>query len=207
MDSVELVRNTARRYGIPEALAVRVVQQESGFDPDAESPAGARGLMQVMPRTAREPGYGVTPLSEDQLFDQEANVEFGMQYLRAMYDKFGSWDLALAAYNAGPTAVEDAGGVPNFEETQNYVANILGTSDIARPMGVVDERGLFGTQEGLDMLQEERDPGAGMRLVYNMLQERRAQEAAQQAPAPTAQVRAGRGSRTSGLGSLGGMLD
>ena len=207
MDSVELVRSTARRYNIPEDLAVRVVQQESGFDPDAVSPAGARGLMQVMPGTASEPGYGVTPLSEDQLFDQEANVEFGMQYLRAMYDKFGSWDLALAAYNAGPTAVEDAGGVPNFEETQNYVANILGSSDIERPMGVVDERGLFGTREGLDMLREERDPGAGMRMVYDMLQRQRAQEGARQAPAPVAQVRAGLGSRTSGLGSMGDMLD
>ena len=192
MDSVELVRSIARRYDIPENLAVRTVQQESGFNPDAVSPDGASGLMQVMPGTAADPGYGVRPLSEDQLFDQEANVEFGMQYLRAMYDKFGSWDLALAAYNAGPGAVEEAGGVPNIEETQNYVASILGSEDIARPMGTVDERGLFGTPEGLAMLREERDPEAGMRMVYQMLQRQRAQESSVQAPAPTAQVQPGR---------------
>ena len=207
MDYLELADYYAEQYGLDPTIFRRMIMQESGFDPEARNErSGALGIAQIMPDSARQPGFGIDPI-EDRL-DPEQSLRFGAQYLRAMLDRYdGDYARALAAYNAGPTTVDRAGGIPDIAETQTYVSNILGSDRIDRPMGTMDERGLFGTQEGLDMLREERDPGAGMRLVYNMLQERQAQEAARQAPAPAARVQPGRGSRTSGLGSMGGMLD
>ena len=112
------VSSAAERYGIPQAIAHRLVRQESGGKQDAVSSAGAIGVMQLMPGTARD--LGVDPNNLDQ------NIEGGMRYLAQMYKKFGNWSLALAAYNAGPGAVEKYKGVPPFTETQNYVKNILG---------------------------------------------------------------------------------
>lgn len=108
----------ARRHGIPAALFVRLVQQESGWNPTAVSHKGAIGLAQLMPHTARL--LGVNPR------DPEQNLDGGARYLRQQYEKFGSWRLALAAYNAGPGAVEKHDGVPPYRETQNYVRSILG---------------------------------------------------------------------------------
>ncbi|MEL6608355.1 MAG: lytic transglycosylase domain-containing protein [Pseudomonadota bacterium] len=114
-----LARDAARRHGIPEDLFLRLVQQESAWNPKAKSHAGAYGLAQLMPATARY--LRVDPT------DPRQNLEGGARYLAEQYRKFGSWRLALAAYNAGPHRVEQYGGVPPFKETQNYVKIILGS--------------------------------------------------------------------------------
>lgn len=113
------VRELAPAYGVDPELAVRVMRQESGGNPNALSQAGAIGLMQLMPDTAA--GLGVDPR------DPEQNIRGGLEYLRQQKEKFGSWGLALAAYNAGPGAVEKHGGVPPYQETQQYVSKILGS--------------------------------------------------------------------------------
>ena len=113
-----LAKAAARKYGVPEDMFLRLVQQESGWDPGAVSPKGAVGLAQLMPVTAARLGVDET--------DPQENLEGGARYLSMMFDRFGSWRLALAAYNAGPQAVEEAGGIPDFTETKNYVAAILG---------------------------------------------------------------------------------
>lgn len=109
----------ARKYGIPTDLFNRLVQQESNWNPKAKSHAGAIGLAQLMPGTARI--LGVDPWNPQQ------NLEGGARYLKQQYQKFGTWRLALAAYNAGPNAVEKYNGVPPFRETRNYVRKILGS--------------------------------------------------------------------------------
>ncbi len=114
-----VAREMARRHNIPEDLFLRLVQQESGWNPRAVSHKGATGLAQLMPATARLLGVDVE--------DPRQNLEGGARYLRMMYDRFGSWRLALAAYNAGPAAVEQHGGVPPFAETRSYVRAILGS--------------------------------------------------------------------------------
>lgn len=116
---LELARAAARRHAIPEDLFLRLVYQESRWNVAAVSHKGAIGLAQLMPGTAQM--LRVDPL------DPKQNLDGGARYLRMMYDKFGNWQLALAAYNAGPGAVERHGGIPPFAETQNYVRIILGT--------------------------------------------------------------------------------
>ncbi|ADO42232.1 lytic transglycosylase domain-containing protein [Ketogulonicigenium vulgare] len=111
-------RAAARRHNIPEDLFLRLVQRESGWNEAAVSVKGALGLAQLMPDTARL--LGVDPLNPQQ------NLDGGARYLRRQYDKFGNWQLALAAYNAGPGMVETHGGIPPFAETQAYVRVILG---------------------------------------------------------------------------------
>jgi len=115
---METAREAARRYGVPEDLFLRLVQQESGWNSGAVSHKGATGLAQLMPDTAARLGVDET--------DPGQNLDGGARYLRMMYDRFGDWKLALAAYNAGPEAVEKYGGVPPYAETTNYVASILG---------------------------------------------------------------------------------
>lgn len=108
----------ARRHGIPESLFLRLVQQESGWNPRARSSKGATGLAQLMPGTAAR--LGVNP------HDPVQNLNGGARYLRMMYNRFGNWRLALAAYNAGPEAVQRYGGIPPYHETKNYVRIIAG---------------------------------------------------------------------------------
>ena len=115
---LEVAKEVARRHNVPEDLFLRLVQQESGWNPSAVSVKGATGLAQLMPDTARFLGVDMN--------DPAENLEGGARYLRMMYDRFGSWRLALAAYNAGPLAVEEHGGIPPYDETQNYVKAILG---------------------------------------------------------------------------------
>jgi soluble lytic murein transglycosylase-like protein len=105
----------AKKHGLDPALLAGLVKQESGFNPNAGSPAGARGLTQLMPGTAA--GLGVT-----NVLDPVQSLEGGAKYLRQQLDAFGG-DVtrALAAYNAGPGAVQRYGGVPPYAETQNYV--------------------------------------------------------------------------------------
>ncbi len=112
-----IAMDAARRHRVPETLFARLVTQESAWNPQAVSHKGAIGLAQLMPGTAR--GLGVDPR------DPRENLEGGARYLRQQYNRFGSWRLALAAYNAGPGAVERHGGVPPYRETENYVRVIL----------------------------------------------------------------------------------
>jgi soluble lytic murein transglycosylase-like protein len=115
---LETARAAARKHDVPEDLFLRLVQQESGWNPQAVSHKGATGLAQLMPQTAANLGVNI--------HDPVENLNGGARYLKMMYNKFGSWRLALAAYNAGPGAVERHGGIPPFRETRAYVAAILG---------------------------------------------------------------------------------
>lgn len=116
---LDMARSAARRNRVPEDLFLRLVHQESRWNPRARSHAGALGLAQLMPATARV--LGVDP------HDPYQNLDGGARYLRQQYEEFGSWRLALAAYNAGPGAVQRHGGVPPFRETRNYVRIIWGS--------------------------------------------------------------------------------
>lgn len=115
---LDAARRAARTHGIPEDLFLRLISQESGWNPRALSHKGAIGLAQLMPATARY--LRVDP------HDPEQNLEGGARYLAEQYGKFRDWRLALAAYNAGPHAVEKYGGIPPFRETRGYVKAILG---------------------------------------------------------------------------------
>ncbi len=114
----DVARAIAIKYQIPPSLFANLVKTESNWNPKALSHKGAIGLAQLMPATARS--LGVDPR------DPHQNLEGGARYLRMQYNKFRSWRLALAAYNAGPGAVERYSGVPPYRETQAYVVKILG---------------------------------------------------------------------------------
>lgn len=112
------IAQAAQQAGVDPALLSAVAWTESGFNPSATSSAGAQGLMQLMPATAA--GLGVDPM------DPAQALLGGARYLREQLDRFGGRaDLALAAYNAGPTAVRNAGGIPPYPETQDYVSRVL----------------------------------------------------------------------------------
>ncbi len=106
------------QYGLPTGLLDALIWTESRYNPFAISGAGAAGLGQLMPKTARELGVA-------NRFDPRANLWAAARYLRQMLDKFGMVHLAIAAYNAGPGAVERAGGIPLNGETPSYVRNVL----------------------------------------------------------------------------------
>ncbi len=117
-----LIQDGARKHGVHPDLIRAVIKTESGGRADAVSPVGAIGLMQLMPETARQ--LGVDPR------DPAENIDGGVRYLKSMAYKFGSLDQALAAYNAGPGAVQKFGGVPPYRETMNYVKKIKGLLDL-----------------------------------------------------------------------------
>ncbi|MEL7166982.1 MAG: lytic transglycosylase domain-containing protein [Pseudomonadota bacterium] len=116
---LQVARDAARRNGVPEDLFLRLVQQESGWNPKARSIKGAYGLAQLMPATARYLGVDRK--------DPAENLDGGARYLKEQYTAFGSWRLALAAYNAGPGAVKKHNGVPPYRETRDYVRIIWGS--------------------------------------------------------------------------------
>lgn len=135
MNYMEMAAQIAREHGIDPEIFVRQMVQESNFNPDAVSPRGAVGIAQIMPDTARDPGYGIQPISDRT--DPEASLRFGAQYMRAMLDEYGGdYGLALAAYNAGPGTVNKAGGIPPIAETQNYVQSILGGAGMPDASGL-----------------------------------------------------------------------
>jgi hypothetical protein len=141
MDYRQLAYQKAQKYGIDPELFVRQIQAESAFRPDAVSSAGAIGLGQLMPATAKE--LGVDPTDPDQ------NLEGAARYMKQLLGRYNNDPkLALAAYNAGMGNVDKAGGVPNFKETQNYVAKILG-----------GEGGATMAQQPAQMMQEEKPQG------------------------------------------------
>lgn len=117
------INAAATKYGLDPALLAGLVKQESGFNPNATSSAGAKGLTQLMPATARS--LGVADAT-----DPAQALEGGAKYLRQMLDKFGGDErLALAAYNAGPGAVTRFGGIPPYAETKAYVEKVLANRD------------------------------------------------------------------------------
>jgi soluble lytic murein transglycosylase-like protein len=113
------IDDAAAKYGIDPAVLKGLIKQESGFNANAGSSAGAQGLTQLMPGTASS--LGVTDLH-----DPAQSIDGGAHYLKMQLDRFGGdYSKALAAYNAGPGAVQRFGGIPPYSETQNYVKNVL----------------------------------------------------------------------------------
>lgn len=120
----DTIASAAKKFGVPENLIKAIITAESAGRSDAVSPAGAKGLMQLMDGTARDLGV------RDSL-DPVQNIYGGAQYIRKMLDKFGNnTELALAAYNAGPGNVDKYGGIPPFTETREYVKRVMSYSQI-----------------------------------------------------------------------------
>lgn len=115
----EMLVETAEKYGVNSDLVLALAYAESGYRPDVVSHAGAVGVMQLMPETAKSLGVSDS-------FDAKQNIDGGVRYLKQMLNMFGGdTSLALAAYNAGPGAVQKYGGIPPYRETQSYVRNIM----------------------------------------------------------------------------------
>lgn len=181
---------TAKRYGVDPRLVSAVIQQESGWNPSAKSPAGALGLMQLMPGTAR--GLGVDPMNWQQ------NIDGGVRYLADQIKRFGSPELALSAYNSGPGGAESEGRVEGFKETQEYVRRIMANlgggsggpapsagggsflSGAAPPPGVMPGQDFYG---GILSAIGQRGPAQHKALLGAILGQGRS-GTAQSAPAP-----------------------
>jgi soluble lytic murein transglycosylase-like protein len=115
----QLIQSSAAKYGVSAALVKAVIQAESGYNPNAVSRAGASGLMQLMPGTAKQ-------LKVADAFNPKQNVDGGVRYLKFLLDTLkGDVSLALAAYNAGMGKVAKYGGIPPYEETRTYVSRVL----------------------------------------------------------------------------------
>jgi len=137
----------AQRYDLPTNVFLSLIQQESGFNPTARSRRGAIGLGQLMPDTAAE--LRVNPL------DPEQNLEGSARYLRQMLDRFGTMELALAAYNAGPGRVRQAGNtIPNIRETRNYVPSVLRRAGASVPEGYAEGGEVMLGDEGIINIPE-----------------------------------------------------
>lgn len=127
-----IVQAAAQQTGVPESVIRAVIQQESAHNPGAVSHKGAQGLMQLMPGTAAR--FGVY-----NAFDPAENIRGGTTYLAWLYNRYQSWPLALAGYNAGEGAVDKYAGIPPYRETQNYVSKIM-----ARLGGTAGDVGMAG---------------------------------------------------------------
>ena len=113
-----IIANASQQYGVAFPLLKAIIKAESGFDPRAVSKKGAKGLMQIMPQNFKLLGI-------KDPFDPSQNIHAGARYFKQMYDRFGKLALSLAAYNAGPKAVERYKTVPPYEETEEYVRRVL----------------------------------------------------------------------------------
>lgn len=126
----DIVKEKSALFGVDEKLVHSVIRQESGYNINARSHAGACGLMQLMPGTAKR--FGVR-----NIFDPEQNIEGGVRYLQFLLGMFeGNVRLAVAAYNAGEGAVQRYGGIPPYAETQDYVRKVLGFYGSVEPIKV-----------------------------------------------------------------------
>lgn len=115
----KVIKDAAEQNNVHPALIKAVIHAESGFNPRARSNVGARGLMQIMPSTQRYLGL-------KNVFDPQQNIEAGSRYLKELLDRFdGRLSLAIAAYNAGPGAVDRFGGIPPYKQTRQYVRKVL----------------------------------------------------------------------------------
>ena len=150
---MEMAREVARQEGIDPNLFISLIQQESNFDPMAVSSKGAIGLTQLMPSTAKE--LGVDPNNMMQ------NLTGGARFLKKQLGAFPSVDLALAAYNAGPTRVRELGRIPDIPETQNYVKSVLSR--------VPDENTVMPLNATGLLAQDQTDGNKPMSQNYNFL--------------------------------------
>lgn len=139
----QIARQKARDFGVNEDIFLRLIQKESSWNPKATSRAGAQGLVQLMPGTAR--GLGVS-----NPYDPVQSITGGARYLSQQLKRFGSYEKALAAYNAGPGNVERYGGIPPFRETQNYVKTILGGLEAAKAKSKPEREATASTAAGTD---------------------------------------------------------
>jgi soluble lytic murein transglycosylase-like protein len=138
----QLIRESCQRHGVEFALVKAVIKAESAFDPLALSPAGARGLMQLMPDTAALHGV-------EDVHDPRDNIDGGVRHLRFLLDRFrGNLTLTLAAYNAGPEVVARYNGVPPYEETQEYVQRVLQYRESYRQRSLLDRAPAWSTLSG-----------------------------------------------------------
>ena len=117
----ELIVKHSMEMGVDPALALSIAKKESNFSQNRKSPYGAIGVFQLMPRTAKKLGYNPYSLNE--------NIKGGLTYYKQMYKMFGTTELALAAYNAGPGNVKKYNGIPPFKETKSFVATIMKNYD------------------------------------------------------------------------------
>lgn len=133
-----IVQAAAQQTGVPVSVIRAVIQQESAHNPGAVSPKGAQGLMQLMPGTAAR--FGVS-----NAFDPAENIRGGTTYLAWLYNRYQSWPLALAGYNAGEGAVDKYAGIPPYRETQDYVRKIMARlGGTAGDVGMAEITGTIG---------------------------------------------------------------
>ena len=129
---MDMVTQISKKHGVDDKLVKALIKQESGFNTKATSPKGAMGLMQLMPATAESMGVS-------DAYNPSQNIEGGVKYLKGLLDRFdNNKELALAAYNAGPTAVKKYGGIPPYKETQNYVNSIMSAYEQMKNFQTVD---------------------------------------------------------------------
>ncbi len=134
----QTIREAATLYQIPEELIRAVIKVESNYDPSAVSSAGAQGLMQLMPETALR-------MQIRDAFDPRMNIFAGVRYLRILANNFnGDLELTIAGYNAGEGAVMRHGGIPPYEETQNYVLKVLHYYQLYRTIDDVTQASMGG---------------------------------------------------------------
>jgi len=148
----QIAREAAAQYNLPVDVFLRLIQQESGFDPAAVSPKGAIGPAQLMPDTAKELGVNPNNVRE--------NIFGGAKYLSQQLSRFGEMPLALAAYNAGMGNVKKYGGIPPFKETQNYVKTILGSLD-GQPLSATRNDAMVGNMQTPPIFPQQKQQQQG----------------------------------------------